>query len=873
VKLTPADSTDFGASYTSAFYDAQSKSVWMLRGCAGQPGGGLFQYSLNTRLKTFYNLPCYKNIPGHSHNAEAMCYDHTRNCLWINSSEGLVQFTLDNKQFHHINALNNLLNVKNYDRWVGISQDIRGRLWLATQPKGIVVYNPSNESVTFPFEGDTTTQKQIADFNSCIYCDRDGMVWFGFWLPKGIYQLVPYTQVVKHYTANFKLPGSLNSNGVPAIVPAGHNKLWVGTFWGGLNIFDTQTDSFKVWREKDLPGIKMKTHIVPVMIDTVTQKAWAFTDSGFFKIDMLTQKCQPVIYKNQLNQPIPALNELFPKASKKRLVVTGSYNNRQCIFVVNTNSNIACEVLSFPDNTFNPLFTIPAGEHLLFLKGRNELIDNQTYVNSNGKWKQKHTPIDSIEWSAVCCNEKDSSYWVAGQRKLFHFNKNFYLLQQYTEDDGVPEFSIESMMPDNKGNIWFNTDRSIHQLNILTNAISTLSEKDGFEKQNFSAAAVATKDAAGNIYFPGGLYGVGFDQVKPGQFIFPAASVYVRSLEINQQHFPLSATANNMQELSLRYFENNIAVETGVIDFYSRGKSAIRYKLQKVNDNWHYAPANYTIRYEALSPGNYTLVMQASNAGNEFNGPVKSMFISISPPFWKTWWFILLMVVLVAMAISSLFQFRLNQKMQVLKVRQKLHRDLHDDVGATLSSVKVYSEILQNHPDNAFITDLIKTNAADMIDRLEIIAWATNPQHDTFKSFKDQVNKYALATCYAKGIELTAQYDGVNENMIMPGDIRQNLFLIFKEAINNIIKYAAASQCNLKIGVKHHQLSFTISDNGKGSNGIIEGNGSGWKNMQQRSEEINGKLAIESREGEGTTVIINLSYPFKIPSFWDKNGN
>ncbi|CAN5116097.1 hypothetical protein BH11BAC5_BH11BAC5_16070 [soil metagenome] len=873
VALTSADSTGIGPSYATSFFDAKSKSVWMLRGYSGQPGGGLFQYSLTTGQKKFYDLPCYKNIPGHSHSAEAMCYDYARNCLWINSSEGLVQFTLDNKQFQHIDALNDLLKVKNYDRWVGISQDTRGRVWLATEPKGIIIYNPTDQSVTFPFAEDTTTQKEIGEFNACIYCDKDGIIWLGFWLSKGIYQLLPYAQAVKHYTANRKLPGFLNSDLVTSILPAPHNKLWVGTYWGGLNIFDSQTDSFLALREKDLPGIKMKTHIIPVMIDTVNQKAWLITDSGFFKTDMLTKKSEPVKFKDQLNQSIPALTELFAKAYKKELIVTGLYNNRQGIFIVNTNSNVACEVLSFPEHTFNPLFLIAAGDHQLFLKGRNDPVDNKTYVNSNGKWIQKHTPVDSIEWSHISYNEKDSTYWVAGQRQLFHFNKELHILRLYTEEDGVPEFSIVGIIPDNKGNIWFDTDRSIHQLNITTSIISTLSAKDGFEKQDFSAGDVVTKDAAGNIYFPGGRFGAGFDRVTPAQFIFPPVSLYVRSLDINQQPFPVSAAANNVQELSLRYFENNISVETGVIDFYSRGKSSIRYKLEKINDNWHYAPANYIIRYEGLPPGNYTLMMQASNAGNEFNGPVKKMFINIRPPFWKTWWFISLLAIVVAIAISALFQFRLNQKMQVVKVRQRLHRDLHDDVGATLSSVKVYSEILQNHPDNALITELIKTNAADMIDRLEIIAWATNPQHDTFKSFKDQVNKYASANCYAKNIELKAVYNGVNENMIMPGDIRQNLFLIFKEAVNNIIKYAAASQCNLNIEVNHHQFCFTIADNGKGNNGTVEGNGNGWKNMQKRSEEINGKLTIESTEGIGTIVFIHLPYPFKIPSFWDKNGN
>ena len=152
--------------------------------------------------------------------------------------------------------------------------------------------------------------------------------------------------------------------------------------------------------------------------------------------------------------------------------------------------------------------------------------------------------------------------------------------------------------------------------------------------------------------------------------------------------------------------------------------------------------------------------MQASNAIDEFNGPTKSILIKITPPFWKTWWFISSVIIIIAIGINALFQFRLKQKMRVLKVRQNLHRDLHDDVGATLSSIKVYSEILQTNSENPLITELIKNNAVEMIDKLEVIAWATNPQNDSFKSFKELITKHASAICYAKNTDLVIQTDG-----------------------------------------------------------------------------------------------------------------
>ena len=401
----------------------------------------------------------------------------------------------------------------------------------------------------------------------------------------------------------------------------------------------------------------------------------------------------------------------------------------------------------------------------------------------------------------------------------------------------------------------------------------TLSEKDGFEKQNFNGIPTPViKDVYGNLYFPADrTWSKGFDLVSPDKFRenYPSSSAYLRSVEVNETPFPIPTGLNNLRELKLKYFQNNISIETGIIDYYSQGTSGIRYKLQGLNNNWQYAPANYTIRYDGLPPGEYTLMMQASNAANNFNGPVKSISIQITSPFWNTWWFISFVIITIAAGVCVLFQFQLKQKMKVLNVRQKLHRDLHDDVGATLSSIKIYSEVLQNNGGNGLISGLIKTNAEDMIDKLEIIAWATNPQHDTFKSFKELILKHVSSLCHAKNINLNMQSDGLNENTMMPGDVRQNLFLIFKEAINNIIKYSEASECNIRMFTKDHKFYFFISDNGKGFNGTIKGSGNGWKNMKKRAQELNGTIKIISEQNKGTSVDVNLPYPFKIPNFWD----
>ena len=198
IKLTERDGVGAGPSVAYSIFDRASNSIWMLRGGYNRPGdGSLLNVSLTDGKKKYFKWPCYLNIPGHNHWSEAMRYDPKRNAIWINSPDGLMEFTLADKQFHHIDALNDLLKLKDYFRFVGIDIDLRGKIWLATGPKGILIYDPESRSLSTPFPADTALQHDVSDVNSAIYCDRAGIIWLGTWLRKGFYQLNPYSPAVK----------------------------------------------------------------------------------------------------------------------------------------------------------------------------------------------------------------------------------------------------------------------------------------------------------------------------------------------------------------------------------------------------------------------------------------------------------------------------------------------------------------------------------------------------------------------------------------------------------------------------------------------------------------------------------------------------
>ncbi len=640
VKLTSTDTVGFALSDQYPIFDASSNCVWMEKGIPGGTGGGLLQISLTNGKRKEFTWLCYKNIPNHSHFTEGMRYDRTRNCIWINSNDGLTQFTLSNKKFHHIDALNKWVNVKDYGQWAGIDIDPQGRVWLGTYPAGIIIYDPATNTANIPFPKDSILQENISGANVSIYCDQDGIIWSGFWARKGIYQLVPYSQAVTRYIADAANSHSLSDNHVYNCMNADHGNVWVGTA-DGLNIFDPNTGIFHVLREKDLPGLKGKL-ILPISIDTVLHKAWLSIHdrSLLFEMDIRTKRCNPVIFEDSNNLRMSSLNFIVPERYQSECIIPAYSDNQFDIFMLNRDSALAKQVLSFPAKDIIGWRT-PNDDHVLFLK-RSETVGNLTYTDSNGKWIRVSNPLDNIQWNSITYNKDDDTYWVVAEQQLIHFTRNFREIRRYTHEDGIPEIEIHNIIADNRNNIWFNSDLSIFRLNIKTGKITTLSEKDGFIKQNFTGTPTpGIKDIYGNLYFPcGQTYGAGFDKVGPDklQENYPPSKVYFTSVEINQNPFTLNTGVNNLKDLKLKYFQNKITIETGIVDYYSKGKSRIRYKLEGMNKDWQYAPAYYTIRYDGLQPANYKLLIQASNAADQFNGPVKSLLIQITPAFWNTWW-------------------------------------------------------------------------------------------------------------------------------------------------------------------------------------------------------------------------------------------
>lgn len=228
---------------------------------------------------------------------------------------------------------------------------------------------------------------------------------------------------------------------------------------------------------------------------------------------------------------------------------------------------------------------------------------------------------------------------------------------------------------------------------------------------------------------------------------------------------------------------------------------------------------------------------------------------------------LLLVVAFIAAAIIGFIlwnRYRLKQRLKEVEIRNKIASDLHDDVGSTLSSIRMYSDIVKNQPNqtatSAQLLDKISSNSKEMIENMSDIVWMIKPGNDDFSNIQNRMLNFANELCVPAGINFEFDKNTSSDTLQISMELRRDIYLIFKEAINNAVKYSHCHTIHAAINCKNNFIEMQISDDGNGFDAESIKNGNGLSNMQKRAEAHKGKIKITTLPGEGTEIAVFIPY-------------
>lgn len=274
------------------------------------------------------------------------------------------------------------------------------------------------------------------------------------------------------------------------------------------------------------------------------------------------------------------------------------------------------------------------------------------------------------------------------------------------------------------------------------------------------------------------------------------------------------------------------------------------YKLYKkmqdsiVNDNLKKAGIKKEMEYEYLK--------KKTESDKLYNQQIARKNLS-------TWILALLLIAASAIAAILLNRYKLKQRLKEVEMRNKIASDLHDDVGSTLSSIRMYSGLVKNQPNQtpmaAELLERISSNSKEMIENMGDIVWMIKPGNDNFKNVENKMLNFANELCVPAGINFELANDRPSETLRLPMEQRRDLYLIFKEALNNAVKYSGCRYIHTAVSLKGKELTMTIRDDGTGFDTARLSNGNGLLNMQKRAESHGGTFRLTSTS-EGTEIVV-----------------
>jgi signal transduction histidine kinase len=338
--------------------------------------------------------------------------------------------------------------------------------------------------------------------------------------------------------------------------------------------------------------------------------------------------------------------------------------------------------------------------------------------------------------------------------------------------------------------------------------------------------------------------------------------ILITGLRIAGDPQPISPLGEvEIAPVELGPYKNQLRIDFVALGFSPGERLRYQYKLEGASQDWSQLADQRTVNFANLAPGRYRFLVQAVNADDVMSEVPASFSFTILPPVWQRWWFIAIVVALAGIIAHTLYSYRVARLLELERVRTRIATDLHDDIGSSLSQIAIMSEVVQQQVggENQRVSrplSVIAGTSRELVDSMADIVWAVNPKRDHLIDLTQRMRQFAGEVLTARNIEFTFGAPGLESDIQIETDVRREVFLIFKEAINNVVRHSKCSSVEIRFGVNDNRLMLKVADDGRGFDPARTSGGHGLASMKRRAESIGGVLEILAEAERSTTITL-----------------
>jgi ligand-binding sensor domain-containing protein/serine phosphatase RsbU (regulator of sigma subunit) len=607
-------------------------------------------------------------------------YRDSKSNLWIGTFSGLNKLDEKTGKFTHFK--NNPGDPNSIsDNWVWpVHEDSRGNLWIGTVRGGLNKFDPLTETFT-NYKTDTDNPKSINDnFIFSIYEDRSGIIWVGT-NTGGVNYFNSASNVFEHFFNRPNDNNSLTDNSVRSMFVDKQGSYWIGTENGGLNKFDYKKKRFTNYSYNPANSNSLlSNHIIEIYEDRSGVLWLGNFSSGLSSFDPKSGS-----FKHYVNNPSDpnsiSDNRIYAVLEDSdRMIWIGTYGGGLNKFDRRT------EKFSVFKNNKDDSTAISSNAVWSIVEDNSGNMWIGTFgggVNVFDRKKQtfrhlKNNPDNpsSIADDNIILLFKDSkgNIWAGTTKGLSRYYKETVSFNNYSEADGLSNNFIFGIAEDNKGNLWLSTNNGLSKFNPETETFTNYYSDDGLQSNEFNQNAYAKDNRTGRMLF-GGINGFNVfhpDSIKGNTYLPPVLFTgFTRYNTDDEEGKPIVEKGiSDRDKISLTYKDNIVTFEFSALSFFNSPKNQYRYMLEGFNENWIQLGNENKITFTNLSAGDYTLKVIGSNNDGLWNEDGKSLFITVTPPWWKTNYAYTAYGVLFFGFLYGLRRFEINRREQKVRMRE-----------------------------------------------------------------------------------------------------------------------------------------------------------------------------------------------------------
>ncbi|MEM1319779.1 MAG: two-component regulator propeller domain-containing protein [Bacteroidota bacterium] len=909
IALTPEkEENSFLEDLTWAIYEDQKKRLWF----ANKKGIVLYK---NDGSFEFERIIAQKGHPdGLTHDYIFDFTEQEDGTLWVSSHFGLyrvmeMEGRFKFKRYFHDPQNDNSLS---YDFIESFWAEGNERLWVSTWAGGLdEIWLPKAEGQDLRFihhQHDPTNPLSL-NLNkvNCSFRDRSGILWVG--TKSGLDKVVESNWKVATVTPIKNDLRSLSHNIVKSVLQDRRGNLWVGTL-KGLNFlskenWEKKNFEFQVFHhDKNDPATISHDNIFGMQEDSLGF-LWLGTYNGLNYIDLNSLPDRPVFRTLPFPDDKPhtwVYNILEIQKGQYWISTYGGLvrmhfdprKDREArleIFEMDTQRNDALV------NSMNfQLCKDRFGEYWIatFMGlSRHYQKEGKDYFDN---YKLDRRDNSSLSSNSIICihSDKKGRLWIGTRNGLnlaIRNNKEERVrFKSFGRAHGFPNDVIQSIEEDQQGRLWLGTNNGLIQfdpeaaLNNQPAVLRVLKEDDGLLSRGlvYRSATKINQDtlclgtAEGLIYFnPLQL------KDNPNLPEVRLTHLTISNQEVRPENTDgaiLKKTISLTDTLILKHDQNDITLAFAALDYANPSTNQYEYQLENYNKDWIFNAHNNIATYTNLPPGAFVFKVRAANNDGLWNENPRMLHIHILPPWWKTWWAYGGYLLLFTTSLYLLIRWRVRRRIRKIEqqaqiqaaryeereaLRKNNAADFHDELGHRLTKVSLFLELAEREaPNNTklkkFLTK-IKSNTTGLSEGIRDLIWSLDPQKDSLFQTLTRLQEFGDRLFEFSDIRFQLdRIDSSLEQIELEPDTRKQVLMIFKEAMNNTLKYSYAEKALLQTQVHNGHILIIFKDDGQGFDLTKATQGYGLKNMEERAERITAQLTIKAVKGEGTCITLRM---------------